>query len=444
MPNIPQVQPFRLSDYVGQGINDASGMFRLQQAMQNAPLQRELNQQNVQLGQQRIAQAPLQTDLLKGQVQMLKQSMLIKAAGNLSLSYKARIQSGMDPAQASQLSKNERDQMLPGLVSSGVLTQPQADAQAHQPYDNTKYESFAMQDPAYQKLITMQEKIHHDQMTEQPPFTRELAQFEKMKPSDPGYKEMKARIARETAPTQTQISINTDPKLLESQGSMVASGMPITQVVPGWGASAIPQRQAVQKAAIQQIMAEHPEMNNKQAGEELANRQIDYVAGKRSVTQLTTMLGATRQAVDQLDFNVDKVSSILKTIPSSNLSPVINAIARGEEKWTGDPQYSQLFFYMHAAAMESARILQGGQASIAQLHQGAADEAQKWASINMTPQSFIEGVGPSMKQEGSYRLTTYQKAIDRQRNRNTSGSSNQPSDQTGKTLTYDPASGSFR
>lgn len=202
---------------------------------------------------------------------------------------------------------------------------------------------------------------------------------------------------------------------LTSAGAQVANGMPISQVIPGYGRNISDRRESARREAISQIKAQNPDMTDQQAGQELANRQIDFVAGKRSVGQLTTMLGASRQAVDQLDFNVKKASEQMAKLPSSDLSPIINAIARGEQKWTGDPAYYALYFYMNAAAMESARLLQGGQASVAQLHQGAADEARKWASVNMTPKSWNEGVAPAMVAEGRARLKTYEDAIARQR-----------------------------
>jgi hypothetical protein len=122
------------------------------------------------------------------------------------------------------------------------------------------------------------------------------------------------------------------------------------------------------------------------------------------------MLGATKQAVAQLDFNIEQTKGELKKLGSTDLSPIINAIARGEERWTGDPAYSALFYYMHATAVESARILSGGQASIAQLQQGAMDEAKKWADISMTPASF-NAVSDAMRAEGQNRLQTYQGAL---------------------------------
>lgn len=201
------------------------------------------------------------------------------------------------------------------------------------------------------------------------------------------------------------------PAQRKATAAMVAAGMPLSQAVPGMGTAAVQERSEARNDAIEQIKQETG-MSDAQAGEELANRNIGFAAGKRSTSQLTTMLGATRQAVDQLDFNVKKVSDEMAKLPSSDLSPIINAIARGASKWTGDPAYSSLFFYMHAAAMESARILQGGQASIAQLHQGAADEARKWADANFTtPAAWNQGVAPAMHAEGSERIKTYERAI---------------------------------
>lgn len=209
------------------------------------------------------------------------------------------------------------------------------------------------------------------------------------------------------------------PSELSAVGAQIATGMPITQVIPGFGAAYAAPRNAGRAEAINQIKAQNPGMSDQQAGEELANRSIDFVAGKKSVGQLTTMLGATRQAVDQLDQNVKKVSEAMDKLGGGglkDLSPIFTAIARGEQKWTGDPAYSELYFYMHAAAMESARILQGGQSSIAQLHQGAAEEAKKWADANFTtPKAWKEGVAPAMLQEGKMRIETYQNAIQKQR-----------------------------
>lgn len=192
---------------------------------------------------------------------------------------------------------------------------------------------------------------------------------------------------------------------------MVATGMPLTQAIPGYGKDAVAERTKYRNAAIKQITEENPDMTASQAGQELARRTVDFAAGKSSTTQLTKMLGATRQAVDQLDFNIDKTTEVMATLPSSNLSPILNAIARGEEKWTGNPAYSSLFFYMSGAAIEAARIRSGGQASAAQLHQGAMDEAKEWVDAKLTTPAAWAAVSDSMKQEGRNKVQTYEDAI---------------------------------
>ena len=206
------------------------------------------------------------------------------------------------------------------------------------------------------------------------------------------------------------------PEELKAAGAQHRMGMPLNRVIPGFGKD--PRRDEVRREAIAQIKAENPGMSDMQAGEKLANNQIAYVASNKSVGQLTAMLGATRQAVDQLDFNVKKTTESLDKLGNQetlNLSPVITAIARGEQKWTGNPAYGELFYYMHASAMESARLLQGGQASVAQLYQGAAEEAKKWADANFTtPATWKQGVAPAIMAEGHERIKTYERAIQAQ------------------------------
>lgn len=202
----------------------------------------------------------------------------------------------------------------------------------------------------------------------------------------------------------------SDPATLRAQGAMIKAGVPASIAVPGWGKDGTDKRTAAQAAAVQQIIDENPGMTPEQAGLQLAQAQVNYVAGKASVGQLTKMLGATRQAVDQLDFNIAQATKEMDRLGSVNLSPVINAVIRQEEKWTGDPAYSSLFFFMNGAATEAARLQSGGQASIQQLHEGAREAAQQWANINMTPASWKD-VSHSMHIEGINRIQNFSDAI---------------------------------
>ncbi len=240
----------------------------------------------------------------------------------------------------------------------------------------------------------------------------------------PGYADQARSIAAAGAAGRAPPSSPASSVERESAAAQVASGMPITQVYPGFGKEAVAARRQARTDAIQKIMQD-TNVSAADAGVELANRTIEYQSGKKSSGQLTQMLGATKQGVAQLDFNIDKARKEMAKLPSSDLSPILNAIARGEEKWTGNPAYSSLFYYMHATAVESARILSGGQASTAQLHQGAMEEAQKWANMNMTPASF-NAVAGAMKEEGQNRIQTYQDALKSQRIGGGGGDANAP------------------
>lgn len=208
--------------------------------------------------------------------------------------------------------------------------------------------------------------------------------------------------------------IKTSENDRAANAARVAAGEPMTQIFPGYRGNVMAQREQARSDAIDKILSENPGMSAGDAGTELANRTIAFQSGKKSSGQLTQMLGATKQAVGQLDFNIKKTKEEMGKLGSSDLSPIINAIARGEEKWTGNPAYSSLFYYMHATAVESARILSGGQSSAAQLHQGAMEEANKWANVNMTPASF-DAVADAMTAEGANRVQTYNDALRSQR-----------------------------
>lgn len=203
------------------------------------------------------------------------------------------------------------------------------------------------------------------------------------------------------------------PEERQSIAAQAATGQPLTQVVPGYGTMAVNARRQAREGAIEVIRNDNAGMSAAEAGVELAKRNVQFQAGTRSVVQLTTMLGGIRQATSQLEFNVAQAKQEMAKLKSTDISPVLNAIARGVEKWTGDPAYSGLFFYLNATAVESARILSGGTASVAQLHAGAQEEAKQWSNINMTPAMFDE-VSKAMLAEGGQRIKDYQMAISAQ------------------------------
>ena len=201
-----------------------------------------------------------------------------------------------------------------------------------------------------------------------------------------------------------------------SGGAQVAAGRNAREIVPGWGPAARQQQRELNREAIDQIKAENPGMDDARAGQELAMRSIGFKADSSSVQQLTKMEGATIPVVKQLNYNIDRTTEILKTLGDRDISPVINAIADNARVWSGDPKYASLFFHLQGAAIEAARMRSGGQASIAQLHAGAVEEAKKWSDSHMTPATWAD-VSKAMKDEGAEKLKFYGQAKDAMKNR---------------------------
>lgn len=220
----------------------------------------------------------------------------------------------------------------------------------------------------------------------------------------------KSMLKLDTQKVQSQAEAQKQQDIGAGVISMISMGVPVNQALPGFGQKAAQMRLAAQQQATEQI-ADTEGVDLAAAGQILARRQEVYKGVQSSVNQQMQMLGATRSALAQLEYNVKMAKATLATLPGSDLSPVTNAIARGAQKWTGDPRYKQLFYYMYGVATEAARITSGGQASKAQLAEGAREEAKSWVDVNMTPKSFIQGVAPAMIGEGQNRVQNFQDAI---------------------------------
>lgn len=259
-----------------------------------------------------------------------------------------------------------------------------------------------LQETDAKRRMTLQDKVNLDKARGQIISQHENAQ------QTGYYRDMQLRL--ETQKLQQQAATQAQQQIGEGVISMIEMGVPVNQALPGFGTKSAEQRLAAQQQATQAI-AEEQGVDVATAGKILARRQEVYKGIQTSVNQQTQMLGATRQSLAQLEFNIKMASSLMAQIPGSNISPVVNALARGQQKWTGDPKYSALFYYMYGVATESARIQSGGQASKAQLAEGARKEAEEWVSKNMTPKSFIDGVAPAMISEAQNRVQNFTDAI---------------------------------
>lgn len=259
-----------------------------------------------------------------------------------------------------------------------------------------------LQETDQKRRMTLQDKVNLDRARAQV-----VSQHENAQKTD-YYRDMQLKL--EEKKIQLQAQAQAQQQIGEGVVALVKMGEPVNSALPGYGQKSAEQRLAAQQQAIKEIAAEN-KVDEATAGQILARRQQVYRGIQTSVSQQAQMLGATRQSLAQLEYNIKMASTVMAQIPGSNISPVVNALARGQQKWTGDPKYSALFYYMYGVATESARILSGGQASKAQLAEGARKEAEEWVSTKMTPKSFIDGVAPAMISEGQNRVQNFTDAI---------------------------------
>jgi hypothetical protein len=218
-----------------------------------------------------------------------------------------------------------------------------------------------------------------------------------------------------------------DEDTIKGMVGQVKSGQPETEVVPGFSGSGVvgQLRQRIKTDAVKGIMEDHPGMTAEQAGVYLANQRNAYLGSRSSDRQLMTQRGAIYAATQQLDYQLTNAEKVMNQI-GGNSTPVLNAIVRGEERWTGDPKYSELFLYMTAATTEAARIMSGGTASAAQLHEGAREEAKHWLDANWTTPQQFASIKKALQGEASNRIENFTGALNYQKMTGTSAGGGPP------------------
>lgn len=278
-------------------------------------------------------------------------------------------------------------------------------------------ENYAMEHSQAMQHVEAIEKERADALKAQSEDRETKIVMKKGKPHEVMFKKStgdEVKDLGEAPPSAAMINLQTskDAAAPASAGvvAAAATGMPLNQLISGYGKGPAAERKAARNGAIKQIQEEKG-LNEADAGREYAKRTVEFSAGKTSVAALTKMEGFTRSALAQLDFNVKKASQFMDKVPQqTDLSPVLNSIINKEQTWTGNPNMAPLFMYMNAVSIETARLQSGGQASTAQLHQGAAEEAKKWLDAGaITPASWKK-LAPEIVAEGENRLKNFQDA----------------------------------
>jgi hypothetical protein len=145
----------------------------------------------------------------------------------------------------------------------------------------------------------------------------------------------------------------------DSAAAMVAQGAPLTQVVPGFGRSAVMKRIEARNDGIAQIMKETG-MSAAEAGTELANRQINYrakssssTAGARTAATVVANLEIASNEAKQMIQVARDLSSKVNVGQFKSLNAIENAVKRG----TGDVNIVKLDTALNSLVNSYARAI---------------------------------------------------------------------------------------
>lgn len=169
----------------------------------------------------------------------------------------------------------------------------------------------------------------------------------------------------------------------ESAGAMVAEGMPLSQVVSGYGKQASAAREKARDAGIKQIMDDE-KVSAKEAGKILASRQIEYKGRTSAYRAIETRQAGIEYSTEKIKNDINTMNSVLDKVAAKGGAKILNMSLNKARSMMSDPDYGVLDLVTQQVGTEYERQLSGGQLSVAQLHAGAQADAHKLLNGDMT------------------------------------------------------------
>jgi hypothetical protein len=214
---------------------------------------------------------------------------------------------------------------------------------------------------------------------------------------------MRQRIQKADAEGR-QEDLDADDR--KSIGAQAATGEPLTQVVPGWGKGAVAVRNQARKDAIKLIMKDEG-VSAEDAGRELAQRTVDFGAGKTAIGQITKDLAAIRPYKDMLDKNADILVGLAEKIDKSDSTLVNRPINWLAMNVASDPNVGEFMAQMRIFQTEAARVLNNPRL-VGQLTDSARHELEEVVNGNM-PLGMTKQIVNRLKSDGDNRVNAMEK-----------------------------------
>ena len=181
------------------------------------------------------------------------------------------------------------------------------------------------------------------------------------------------------------------------EAAQVAAGRPMAQVVAGYGKAATGRREQVMAQALKMVMSDQG-VDSKRAGQILAQRSIDFAAGRAADIGAAKIETGTLLGQSRTNAQLDLLLSEMPKLVSSGGAPILNKPIGALRSAMGDVKYNQLRTYVNSAANDYARVVSGGTLSVAQLQGHNKEEVDKLLNPDMTA-AQLTGQIEAMKKE---------------------------------------------
>ena len=150
------------------------------------------------------------------------------------------------------------------------------------------------------------------------------------------------------------------PEALQANAAEVASGMKLSEVIPGFGKESATIRMAVKNAAVDLIMKENPGMTATEAGRTLSQREIDRAANRTGTGAYARTAATTSSNIAIASGEANKMIDLAATIaPKVNLGQYssLNALSNAVKRGTGDENIVKLDTALNSLVNSYARAI---------------------------------------------------------------------------------------
>jgi len=129
----------------------------------------------------------------------------------------------------------------------------------------------------------------------------------------------------------------------------------------------------------------------------VASGQAEFKAGEASLKQLTTRSNAIEQSSKKIDKDIVTLKKFLDSGTAGGVRLTNEPINKIREKFSS-PELGQLMIAAQIVGTEYERMINGGLLSIAQLHEGAREDAKRLINADMTPTEMKARLGVMLQE----------------------------------------------